>query len=271
MACFGFGGIFKMAANSQTLMADNLSLNYKYSTFSVDHIKEIKAWFDKLIKENKISDHETYRSYIEFEYNLPEEMPEAKSVVVVSLPQKVVSITFHTPPGAIKEEKFVDKCIRCGQCIQSCPTNFIQPSLTKAGFEGLWTPIADCEKSYCKFDCNKCTTVCPTGAIEELSVKEKQEFKIGTAIIDKNRCFTYADGFNCTVCYDNCPTKEKAIQFKEVKMWNYKGRQVNVKQIYVLPDACIGCAICQQVCPREDDPGIIMTPDGETREQEVLF
>lgn len=174
---------------------------------------------------------------------------------------------FLRPPGSVPEKDFLEKCIRCGECMQVCPTNFIQPALFEAGVEGLWTPILNAQTGYCEYSCNKCTLVCPTNAIETLMVEDKKKFKMGTAVIDKNRCYTYADGYNCAVCEEHCPIPEKAIRFREVPTWNYEGKLVNVKQIYVVPDLCTGCGICENVCPRTDAPGILMSAEEEQREE----
>ncbi len=173
---------------------------------------------------------------------------------------------YERPPGAVSEKEFLNRCIRCSECMQACPTNFIQPALFESGAAGIWTPVLEPESGYCEYECNRCTQVCPTNAIEKLTVKEKKEFKIGTAVIDKNRCYTYADGYNCAVCEEHCPVPEKAIRFREVELWNHRGKKVKVKQIYVLPDLCIGCGICENVCPRSDAPGIWNTSEEEQRE-----
>lgn len=173
---------------------------------------------------------------------------------------------FCRPPGSIKEKDFLAQCIRCGQCMQVCPTNFIQPALLQAGVEGIWTPILNAQSGYCEYECNKCTQVCPTRAIEKITLKQKKEFKIGTAVIDRNRCYTYADGYNCAVCEEHCPVPEKAIRFREVDTWNLDGELTKVNQIYILPDLCIGCGICENVCPRGDSPGIVMSAEEESRE-----
>jgi ferredoxin len=150
--------------------------------------------------------------------------------------------------------------------MQICPTNFIQPALFQAGMDGLWTPILNARTGYCEFSCNKCTLVCPTKAIQPLTVEEKKKFKMGTAVVDRSRCYTYADGYNCAVCEEHCPVPDKAIRFREVPTWNFEGRLVNVKQIYVVPDLCTGCGICENVCPRTDAPGIVMSAEEEQRE-----
>ncbi len=173
---------------------------------------------------------------------------------------------FTRPPGSVTEKEFLARCVRCGQCMQTCPTNFIQPALFEAGLEGLWTPVLNPQAGYCEYECRKCTQVCPTKAIEKLTLQQKKEFKIGTAVVDRNRCYTYADGYNCAVCEEHCPVPEKAIKFREVDTWNFKGKLVKVKQIYVVPELCIGCGICENVCPRIDAPGIFNTAEEEARE-----
>ena len=192
--------------------------------------------------------------------------------IIASLPKASIQAmpnarhNFIRPPGAICENDFLEKCIRCGCCVQSCTKNFIQPALLETGVEGIWTPILNAQAGFCAFDCNKCTLVCSTMAIQKLTLKEKQSFKIGTAVINKNSCYTYANGFNCTVCYDKCPTPQKAIQFHETETWSFFGKTSVVNQVYVLPDLCIGCGICEYVCPRKDFPAIFITSEDEVRE-----
>lgn len=173
---------------------------------------------------------------------------------------------FVRPPGSVSEKEFLEKCIRCGECMQVCPTNFIQPALFETGADGIWTPVTNPQTGYCEYECHKCTRVCPTNAIRKLTLEQKKEFKMGIAVVDRNRCYTYADGYNCAVCEEHCPVPDKAIRFREVDTWNFEGKLVKVKQIYVVPDLCIGCGICENVCPRLDAPGIINTAEEEQRE-----
>jgi MauM/NapG family ferredoxin protein len=173
---------------------------------------------------------------------------------------------FLRPPGAVREEDFLTRCLRCGQCAQACPTSFIQPAALEAGFDGIWTPVLNARAGFCAFECTRCTQVCPSGAIVPLTLTEKKAFKIGTAAIDKNRCFTHADGFNCTACVDRCPVPGNALKLRELETDDFHGRRVRIRQVYVVPDLCTGCGICEHVCPRGGAPGIVVTSEDEVRE-----
>jgi MauM/NapG family ferredoxin protein len=173
---------------------------------------------------------------------------------------------FVRPPGSVGEEDFLKKCIRCGQCMQICPTNFIQPALFETGVDGIWTPVLNARLGYCDYECKKCLEICPTDAIEDMPLEDKKTFKIGTAVIDRDRCYTYADGYNCAVCEEHCPVPDKAIKYRRVKVWNFEGKLVEVNQIYVVPDLCNGCGNCEHVCPRSDVPAIVLGAEEEQRE-----
>jgi ferredoxin-type protein NapF len=177
------------------------------------------------------------------------------------------------PPGSVNEEEFLARCIRCGECMKVCPTNAIQPTLFEAGLVGLWSPVLNMKLGYCEYECTLCTQVCPTDAIQELNFEEKSATKIGMAFFDKNRCLPYASARSCIVCEEHCPTPEKAIWFEEVEVLNPAGEWVVVKQPRVNPELCIGCGVCQNKCPFEDQPAIYVTSVGETRnpENQVLL
>lgn len=163
------------------------------------------------------------------------------------------------PPGSKPEGEFLAKCIRCGGCMKVCPENFLQPAFIEAGIEGLWTPLGNGNFGYCLYNCNLCGQVCPTGAIEKLSINEKKKFVIGTAYFDKNRCLPYAFDTNCMVCEEHCPTSPKAIYFKEIKIVNQNREETILKQPHINPQQCIGCSICQYKCPIQDKPAIYIT------------
>lgn len=160
------------------------------------------------------------------------------------------------PPGARREVEFLSVCARCGQCMKVCPTNVLQPSVWRAGVEGIFTPEMDFVHSYCDFSCNECGKVCPTGAINALTLQTKRRTKIGRAYIDHNSCIPWADFKNCLVCQELCPTPEKAIVFSEEEARNPDGKHVVLKRPVVIEPRCIGCGICEFNCPVRHEAAI---------------
>ncbi len=169
------------------------------------------------------------------------------------------------PPGALPEEQFLARCVKCGECMKACPTNALQPAMTEAGPEGMWTPVLVPKVGYCEYYCSLCSQVCPTGAIKELTIPEKTVFVIGTAWINKNRCIPYFLGRPCIVCEEHCPTSPKAIKFVMVETELADGTVATQKAPVIDLDLCIGCGICENKCPVQDDPAIYVTSVGEQR------
>jgi len=69
---------------------------YQYRTFSVEHLAEVKAWFEKLKKDGNLSVNKTFQSYIGgFNFDPRAIMIGARSFIIISIPQKLQSIIFH--------------------------------------------------------------------------------------------------------------------------------------------------------------------------------
>ena len=137
-----------------------------------------------------------------------------------------------------------------------CPEGALQPALAEAGLEGLWTPRLVPRLGYCEYTCNLCGQVCPTEAIEPLTLEQKQQTRIGLASFDITRCIPYAYGRDCMVCEEHCPIPDKAIFVVEVDAPQRDGSTRKIKQPHVDPEKCIGCGICENVCPYKDGPAI---------------
>ncbi len=171
------------------------------------------------------------------------------------------------PPGALPEPRFLQKCVKCGECMKACPTNALQPALDEAGPEGIWTPVLKPRIGYCEYYCSLCSQVCPTGAIKELTIEEKIKVKIGLAWVNKSRCIPYVLGSPCIVCEEHCPTSPKAIKLLRTEVQLIDGTVQTPLAPVVDLDLCIGCGICENKCPVVDDPAIFCTSAGETRSE----
>ncbi len=158
------------------------------------------------------------------------------------------------PPGAIPEPQYLNRCIRCGECMKVCITNTLQPTLLEAGLEGLWTPKMHMRLAPCEQQCNLCGQVCPTQAIRPLDLHERRHAKVGTAILKRESCLVWEQDRLCLVCDEICPYD--AIIFRWVD---------GLKRPFVLENRCNGCGQCEAVCPIKGEAAIVVVPMAEIR------
>ncbi len=151
------------------------------------------------------------------------------------------------PPGAIFND-FLSKCIRCDQCIEACPTHYIQPAAFEAGWDSLYTPIVDPFLGYCDYDCNLCGQICPSHAIPFLTLEEKRKTSMGWAQVNFDTCV------RCMDCKDNCPYD----CFELVEVEGLRGVYPRVRD----DSNCVGCGICVAICPKQDLKAIDVFPYG---------
>ena len=182
------------------------------------------------------------------------------------------------PPGSVDEEDFLARCLKCGACMKVCPTGGLQPALTEAGLEGLWSPVLVPRLGYCEQSCVLCSEVCPTGAIRALTVDEKvgnppheEPVRIGSAAVDRNRCLPWAYDTECIVCEEVCPTSPKAIYLKLETVTLRDGSQRTLKRPFVDLERCTGCGTCETRCPSFDRAAILVSSVGESRSAENRF
>lgn len=139
------------------------------------------------------------------------------------------------PPGALSEEAFLSKCIRCRRCGQVCPNETIKY------FGGLdpvlsGTPYVNPREKGCIL-CMKCNNTCPSGALTPIPDDADEilkQVRMGKAVVDKNICNSF-NGYVCGVCVHACPYDGLAI-------WADTWEQP------VVTDKCVGCGLCEQVC-----------------------
>ncbi len=97
------------------------SVPFKYRTMSVNHLEDLQKDIDKLKNENKLSKHTIYQSYLqELRFKIPKELPDAKSLIVLAIPTRLLQVRFHLD-GKVHEVTF--------------PSNYCSDSLIEGEIE----------------------------------------------------------------------------------------------------------------------------------------
>ena len=160
------------------------------------------------------------------------------------------------PPGVTDNEEFLSKCIRCGVCMQVCPTTALQADVSLSDVESISTPILVPRTGYCDYSCNACGQHCPVEAIPPLDLNRKRTQKIGLAVIDHSKCLAWSEQTNCIVCEEMCPLPNKAIHLETEMIQREDGSAYELLLPVVDPDVCIGCGICENKCPLDGEAAI---------------
>jgi ferredoxin len=143
------------------------------------------------------------------------------------------------PPGAISFDHLREKCISCHLCVSKCPSHVIKPAFLEYGLGGIMQPKLYFDHGFCNYDCTICGEVCPTGAIQPLTIEEKNHTQMGQVQFILENCIVYYDETSCGACSEHCPTQA-------VHMVPYKG-------VLTIPEIdqniCVGCGACEHACP----------------------
>lgn len=167
------------------------------------------------------------------------------------IPGSLLPDSLIRPPGALPEDDFQARCISCGLCMKSCPTNTLQPIWFEAGPGGMFSPKMLPRRGPCDPLCNVCGLVCPTGAIRSLSLGEKMWAKAGTSSVIKHKCLAWEWDRECLVCYEVCPYA--AIELKRVP-------DIKAPVPFITSHKCSGCGACEYHCPVQGGSAIVVGP-----------
>ena len=145
-----------------------------------------------------------------------------------------------TPPGSLSVKNMYGHCTACQLCVSVCPNDVLRPS---ADLQHFMQPTMSYERGYCRPECNKCSQVCPAGAIRPISVEEKSSISIGHAVWIKQNCLPVSDGVSCGNCARHCPTG--AIKMVPLDANDHHSKHVPS----IDTERCIGCGTCENLCP----------------------
>jgi len=145
-----------------------------------------------------------------------------------------------TPAGSLSAQNMAKRCTGCQLCISECPNEVLRPS---SDWLHLLQPVMSYERGYCRPECNRCSEVCPTGAIKPISHEDKASTQIGHAVWVKKNCIPLTDGVECGNCARHCPVG--AIEMVPSSPDDKDSPMIPA----VNENRCIGCGACEYLCP----------------------
>lgn len=162
------------------------------------------------------------------------------------------------PPGAGSRANLEQHCTGCQLCISECPNEVLRPS------DDLWhlmMPVMSYERGYCRPECNRCSQICPAGAIKPITVEDKASTQIGHAVFIKKNCVVLRDEVECGNCASHCPTGA-------IEMVPSDPNDEDSPYIPAVNEArCIGCGACENLCPARPHSAIYV--EGHEQHKEI--
>ena len=162
-----------------------------------------------------------------------------------------------TPPGSLSIRNLRSHCTACQLCIDACPNDVLRPS---SSLDRFMQPEVSFEKGYCRPECNRCSQVCPTSAIQPVTVEQRTAIQVGHAVWTRELCIPVKDEKPCGLCARKCPAQ--AIQMVPLQAgvhqdgWRWKdadGQEIPREKVLLIPvvneEKCIGCGACENLCP----------------------
>ena len=145
-----------------------------------------------------------------------------------------------TPPGSLSAQNMARHCTACQLCVAECPNDVLRPS---TDIMKLMQPTMSYERGYCRPECNRCSEVCPAGAIKPIKREDKSSIQIGHAVWIKKNCVPITDGKECGNSARHCPVGAITMISSNPK------DDTSPKIPAVNTSRCIGCGACENLCP----------------------
>ncbi|NJB68312.1 ferredoxin-type protein NapG [Desulfobaculum xiamenense] len=174
-----------------------------------------------------------------------------------------VDAAYVRPPRALSPEAFTSRCMRCGVCVEVCPTRCLSLVDLTLDVRNMSTPEIAPRFGGCEAwatGCKACAEACPTGALDPL--RQLADEKPGHADLEPNRCV------NCMVCFIRCPVPG-AVLFpnpdgepftREQDIPTRLKLRTSPLKPYIDATRCVGCGLCVHYCPEH-----IMSLEPEVR------
>jgi len=227
---------------------------YKAKTVSITHLPEVQDAVGKLVRQGLLNKqlHEGWHFYLQTNKNLP----EAKTIVIVAMPQPITRILFTwqgtTYPADIPPDYFAKAAY------ESRAEETLKNVLETAGYRIARAHLAlktlAVRSGLATYGRNNITYISGMGSLYSLVAFytdcscEADNWQESKAMVDCE---------NCALCRENCPTGSIPVDCFLIHAENCLGFLNEMEPdfpywVQLQPDwhnALIGCMRCQFVCP----------------------
>ena len=242
----------------------NLEQNgYRARTVSTTHIKELQEEIERIHGQGLFNEKFYEEELAFFEFKAPESLPEAKTLIIVAIPQPQVRVTFnfHGKPRQVilpptykyGEDKRVLRILSEILCAHGY--NVVQPKLPLRSVAGGKLPLKSLavHSGLGRYGKNNICYIPRMGSFHRLTAfytdcefpeDNWQSFQV------MQRCM------NCEICLRSCPTgaicrdrflihAERCITFHNEQSYTEFPIWINKSW----HNSVVGCMRCQKVCP----------------------
>ncbi len=200
------------------------------------------------------------------------------------------------PPGAVPEDEFSSRCIRCLRCVEACPNNAILSLDNSFGRHRRNTPAIKARRQACML-CNriegdylKCTEACPSGALQPIRNDPdeiRRKVSMGTARIDPDLCYSYSKiDTGALFALDDAAFRQRSLDLAASSSRTGPPESTDNQYLWtcgacasacplqgialsrgmwerpeVNAEACLGCGLCERACIRYPQ-AIRVKPEG---------
>lgn len=233
---------------------------YQYRAVSVEHLYEMKDWLARLDRDRKLSRNEIFRKYIaQFEFEAPQALPDAQSLIILSIPIRISTVTFHLNGQAhdvLIPGGYVDYGVSVNDLKKRISADILKDSAARLE-PALKIPIKTLavRSGLAKYGINNVSYVEGYG-----SYHDPNAFYTDMPLPDHwgpLRMLRLCKG--CSICLNACPTK--AITTSNFVIDAGKCLSLYNERREPMPDwidpkahhALVGCLRCQFDCPANDE------------------
>ena len=230
---------------------------FAHKTLPVDRLKELQEDIDKLRREGKLSNHKTYRSYLENKkFEVPESLPNARSLIVIAYFTKLMLVNFHLN-GKKYEVMLSPQYYSSGLTEEVLSSTILEKIVKEPGFKiekanQLHLKLLAVRSGLGRYGRNNLCYVKGMGSLLKLSAYFT-DYQFEENNWNEIRMMEVCE--DCKICMSHCPTKcitKENFVIDAGKCLTLYNEIKGVFPGWIYPDAhnaLMGCLKCQLHCP----------------------